>query len=175
MSACAQPKISAPDRLKECLNLERQRTTRLPGYGVPEDPGANLAKSSISRRSKTLTRKAFCEWMASNLSGPRSRRDRDGRAASDQRHDDGRGGRNRRRRSKHVFGFDKGARENAAIVQALLDNLIERRPPPDKTHLFILNGAKALSWAMQNTFGGTAEIQRRLGCDSDGTCRSDFA
>ena len=77
--------------------------------------------------------------------------------------------------NKHVFGFDKGARENAAIVQAMLDNLTERRPPPDKTHLFILNGAKALSQAMQNTFGGTAEIQRRLGCDSEGTCRSDFA
>ena len=45
------------------------RAFRLPGSGVPEAPGAGLAKSSVSRRFKRLTQASFEEWMASDLSG----------------------------------------------------------------------------------------------------------
>ena len=46
-----------------------RRACRLPGSGVPEDSGAGLTKSSVSRRFKALTQATFEEWMASDLSG----------------------------------------------------------------------------------------------------------
>ena len=39
----------------------------------------------------------------------------------------------------------EGATKNAAILQALLDNLIDRGLATDRAYLFILDGAKALS------------------------------
>ena len=39
----------------------------------------------------------------------------------------------------------EGATENAAVVQALLDNLIERGLDPGVCRLFIVDGAKALT------------------------------
>ena len=90
----------------------------------------------------------------------RSRRDPDGRAPPDQRHGDGRGGRDRRRWEQARSRRGQGATENAATVQALLDNLIDRGLATDRVHLFILDGAKALSRAVRNTFGDAAEIQR---------------
>ena len=45
-------------------------------------------------------------------------------------------------------------------MQALLDNLIDRGLATDRAYLFILDGAKALSRAVRNTFGDAAEIQR---------------
>ena len=136
------------------------RGFRLPGSGVPEDPGAGLTKSSASRRFKRLTQAAFDEWMASDLSGldlvaiqmDGLHLARDivmvGAVGIDV------GG------NKHVLGVAEGATENAATVQALLDNLIDRGLATDRAHLFILDGAKALSRAVRNTFGDAAEIQR---------------
>ena len=136
------------------------RAFRLPGSGVPEDPGAGLTKSSVSRRFKRLTQAAFEEWMASDLSGldlvaiqmDGLHLTRDmvmvGAVGIDA------GG------NKHVLGVAEGATENAATVQALLDNLIDRGLATDRAYLFILDGAKALSRAVRNTFGDAAEIQR---------------
>ncbi len=59
---------------------------------------------------------------------------------------------------KHVLAVVEGATENTATVQALLDNLIVRGLDP--TLLFIVDGAKALSKAIRNTFGVAAAIQR---------------
>ncbi len=47
----------------------------------------------------------------------------------------------------------EGAAENAAVVQTLLDNLIERGLDPQVCRLFIVDGAKALKKAIRNTFG----------------------
>ena len=46
---------------------------------------------------------------------------------------------------KHPLGLVEGATENAALVQALIDNLIERGLDPTVCRLFIIDCAKALS------------------------------
>ncbi len=47
-----------------------------------------------------------------------------------------------------------------AVVQALLDNLLGRGLDPSAPGLFIVDGAKALTKAIRNTFGHAAAIQR---------------
>ena len=61
---------------------------------------------------------------------------------------------------KHVLALALGATENAAVVKALLADLIERGLQPDIARLFIVDGAKALSRAVRDTFGGLALVQR---------------
>ena len=61
---------------------------------------------------------------------------------------------------KHPLGLLDGATENAAVVQALLDNLIERGLDPTVCRLFIIDGAKALSKVIRRTFGAHTPIQR---------------
>ena len=98
----------------------------LPGSGVPEDPGAGLAKSSVSRCFKALTQKAFAGWMASDLFGldPVAIQIDGLHLTSDMvmvgavRIDVG--------GNKHALGTAEGATENAATVPVLLDNLIDR-------------------------------------------------
>src|SRR6266516_8093182 len=61
---------------------------------------------------------------------------------------------------KHPLGLAEGATENAATVQSLIDNLVERGLDPAVPRLFIIDGAKALSKAIRRTFGRAAAIQR---------------
>ena len=61
---------------------------------------------------------------------------------------------------KHPLGLVEGATENAAVVQALIDNLIERGLDPKICRLFIIDGAKALSKVIRRTFGADTPIQR---------------
>jgi transposase-like protein len=61
---------------------------------------------------------------------------------------------------KHPLGLLEGATENAAVVQALLDNLIERGLDPKICRLFIIDGSKALAKAIRKTFGRHTPIQR---------------
>jgi transposase-like protein len=61
---------------------------------------------------------------------------------------------------KHPLAVIEGASENAAVVQALLDNLIERGLDPKLCRLFIVDGAKALTKAIRATFGRHTPIQR---------------
>src|ERR1700719_372678 len=65
---------------------------------------------------------------------------------------------NRWRGRKHLLALVEGATENAA-VQALLDNLIERGLDRKVCRLFIVDGAKALSKAIRQTFGAPTPIQ----------------
>ena len=44
---------------------------------------------------------------------------------------------------KHPLGLVEGATENAATVQALVDNLVERGLDPAVPRLFIIDGSKA--------------------------------
>jgi hypothetical protein len=57
------------------------------------------------------------------------------------------------RGEKHPLGLVEGATENAATVQALLDNLVERGLDPAGVWLFIIDGAKALSKAISKGSG----------------------
>lgn len=61
---------------------------------------------------------------------------------------------------KHVLGIWDGASENAGVVTALLENLIERGLSRERDYLFVLDGAKALRKAVVAVFGKRAAIQR---------------
>ena len=61
---------------------------------------------------------------------------------------------------KHPLGVIEGATENTAVVQALLDNLVGRGLEAAVCRRFIIDGAKALSKAIRNTFGRHTPIQR---------------
>jgi transposase-like protein len=58
---------------------------------------------------------------------------------------------------KHPLALVEGATENAAVVQALIDNLIERGLDTKVCRLFIVDGAKALS----KVIGGPSVPTRR--------------
>src|SRR5436190_10468645 len=61
---------------------------------------------------------------------------------------------------KHPLGVLEGASENAAVAQALLDNLLELGLDPKVCRLFIIDGAKAVRKAIRKTFGKHTPVQR---------------
>jgi transposase-like protein len=64
---------------------------------------------------------------------------------------------------KHPLALVEGATENAAVVQALIDNLIERGLDPKVCRLFIVDGAKALSKVIRRTFGAHTPMRTSSG------------
>ncbi len=133
---------------------------RLPEGDVPAPSGAGVSKSAASRRFVALSAQRMKEWMASALSGLDILVVQiDGIHISDDLvlvaaiGIDGEG-------VKHPLGLIEGATENAAVVQALIDSLVERGLDPAIPRLFIIDGAKALSKAIRRTFGRHTPIQR---------------
>ena len=61
---------------------------------------------------------------------------------------------------KHPLGVMEGASENAAVCQALIDNLVGRGLDPAVCRLFIIDGSRALLKAIRNSFGRNTPIQR---------------
>ena len=160
--------LSDPDLLRAwatnlmVLNVSTRkyrRAVRLPEGDVPSRKGDATSKSAVSRRFVALTRKKLKAWLASDLSALDLLVIQiDGLHVGDHVlvaaiGVDARG-------DKHVLGIAEGATENAATVQALLDNLIERGLDPSVPRLFIVDGSRALSKAVRNTFGCAAAIQR---------------
>jgi putative transposase len=136
------------------------RAVRLPEGDVPAPQGAGVSKSAVSRRFVALSAERMKEWMASDLSkldlliiqidGIHIEQDLMLLAAVGI---DGDG-------EKHPLGVIEGASENAAVAQALLDNLVGRGIDPKVCRLFIIDGAKALSKVIRKTFGRSTPIQR---------------
>ena len=136
------------------------RAVRLPGGDVPAPTGAGVTKSAVSRRFVALSAERMKAWMAADLSkldllviqidGINIKEDLILLVAVGV---DGNG-------DKHPLGVIEGATENAAVCQALLDNLVERGLDPGVCRLFIIDGSRALSKAIRNTFGRQAPIQR---------------
>jgi putative transposase len=137
-----------------------KRAVRLPDGDLPAVTGDGTSKSAASRRFVALSAERMAEWMASDL----SQLDLlviqiDGLHIGDDLvlvtalGIDGEG-------NKHPFGLVEGATENAAVVQALMDNLIERGLDPKVCRLFIVDGAKALTKVIRSTFGRHTPIQR---------------
>jgi putative transposase len=136
------------------------RAVRLPEGDVPAGNGTGLSKSAASRRFIALSAERMQEWMASELSkldllviqidGIHIAEDLVLLAAVGV---DGVG-------DKHPLAVIEGAAENATVAQALLDNLIERGLDSKVCRLFIIDGAKALSKAIRQTFGRHTPIQR---------------
>ena len=137
-----------------------RRAVRLPEGDMPVITGDGTSKSAASRRFVALSAERLAEWMASDLSkldllviqidGLHIGNDLVLVAALGV---DGEG-------RKHPLALIEGATENAAVVQALIDNLIERGLDPKVCRLFIIDGAKALSKVIRRTFGGHTPIQR---------------
>jgi putative transposase len=136
------------------------RAVRLPEGDIAAAPGAGLSKSAVSRRFVALSAERMRQWMAADLSqldllaiqldGMHVTGDLTLLAAIGI---DGEG-------AKHPLGLLEGATENAAVVQALLDNLIQRGVDPTLCRLFIVDGSKALIKAIRRTFGRHTPIQR---------------
>lgn len=136
------------------------RAVRLPEGDMPAAKGAGVSKSAASRRFVALSAQRMREWMASDLSeldlliiqidGIHIEEELLLLAAVGI---DGHG-------VKHPLGVIEGASENAAVAQALLDNLLARGLDPKVCRLFIIDGAKALTKAIRNTFGRGTPIQR---------------
>jgi putative transposase len=136
------------------------RAVRLPEGDVPAQNSAGLSKSAVSRRFVALSAERMKAWMASDISkldllviqidGIHIEEDLVLLAAVGV---DGVG-------EKHPLAVIEGATENATVVQALLDNLIERGLDPTVCRLFIIDGAKALTKAIRKTFGRYTPIQR---------------
>ena len=136
------------------------RAVRLPGGSIPQQNGDGTSKSAASRRFVALSAERMQAWFASDLSkldllviqidGLHVAEDIVLLAAIGI---DASG-------HKHPLGLVEGASENRVTVQALLDNLIERGLDPEVCRLFVLDGAKALTSAVQRTFGRNTPIQR---------------
>jgi putative transposase len=130
-----------------------RRAVRLPHGDLPAIAGDGTSKSAASRRFVALSADRLAEWMASDLSkldllviqidGLHIGKDLVLVAALGI-DADGR---------KHPLALVEGATENAAVVQALIDNLIERGLDSKVCRLFIVDGAKALSKVIRRTFG----------------------
>src|SRR6185369_12020265 len=137
-----------------------RRAVRLPEGDLPVTAGDGTSKSAASRRFVALSAERLAEGMASDLSkldllviqidGLHIGNDLVLVAALGI---DGDG-------HKHPLGLVEGATENAAVVQALTDNLIERGLDPKICRLFIIDGAKALSKVIRRTFGAHTPIER---------------
>ena len=106
----------------QCLDPAIWRAVRLPEGDIPAPAGAGVSKSAVSRRFVALSAAQMKQWMATELSkldllviqidGIHIENDLVLLAAVGI---DGDG-------VKHPLGVLEGATENAAVVQALLDN-----------------------------------------------------
>jgi len=136
------------------------RAVRLPEGDIAAPPGAGVSKSAVSRRFVALSAERMKAWMSADLAqldllaiqidGMQITNELTMLAAIGI---DSTG-------AKHPLGLLEGVTENAAVVQALLDNLIERGLDPKLCRLFIVDGSKALIKAIRRTFGRHTPIQR---------------
>ena len=61
---------------------------------------------------------------------------------------------------KQVLGLREGDTENGQVARALLRDLVDRGLDQERARLFVIDGAKALTSAIEKIFGPLAEIQR---------------
>jgi transposase-like protein len=61
---------------------------------------------------------------------------------------------------KQVLGLREGDTENGQVARALLRDLIDRGLDQERARVFVIDGAKALTSAIEKIFGPLAEIQR---------------
>jgi len=61
---------------------------------------------------------------------------------------------------KQVLGLREGDTENGQVARALLRDLVDRGLEQERARVFVIDGAKALTSAIEKVFGPLAEIQR---------------
>lgn len=137
-----------------------RRAVRHPEGDVPASAGSGVSKSAVSRHFVALSAERMREWLAADLSGLDLLVVQiDGIHITEQLvliaaigvDADG---------IKHPLALAEGATENAAVAQAVIDDLVERGLDPGVPRLFIIDGAKALSRAIRRSFGRHTPIQR---------------
>src|SRR5207302_2488314 len=121
-----------------------RRAVRLPEGDVPAPVGSGVSKSAASRHFVALSAARLREWLAADLSGLDLLVVQiDGIHISEHLvliaaiGIDAEG-------YKHPLALIEGATESASVVQALIDDLIERGLDPAVPRLFIIDGSKAL-------------------------------
>ena len=62
--------------------------------------------------------------------------------------------------AKHVLGIVEGATENATVVKALLESMVDRGIKSDRKRLFVIDGAKALRAGIDAVYGEDSPVQR---------------
>ena len=137
-----------------------RRAVRLPEGDIPAPAGAGVSKSAASRHFVALSAARMKDWMGADLSGLDIMVVQiDGIHITEHLvlvaaiGIDGEG-------IKHPLGLMEGATEHSTVVQALLDDLIERGLDPAVPRLFIIDVSKALAKAIRRSFGRRAPIQR---------------
>jgi putative transposase len=137
-----------------------RRAVRLPEGDVPAPAGAGVSKSAASRHFVALSAARMKDWMGADLSALDIMVVQiDGIHITEHLvlvaaiGIDSEG-------VKHPLGLIEGATEHGAVVQALIDDLIERGLDPVVPRLFIIDGSKALSKAIRHSFGRRTPIQR---------------
>src|ERR1700758_3030128 len=137
-----------------------RRAVRLPEGEIPPPAGSGTSKSGASRHFVALPSERMKSCMEADLSGLVLLVIQiEGIQITEQLvlvaavGIDGEG-------IKHPLGLMEGATENASVVQALIDNLVERGVDPTRPRLFIIDGSKALSKAIRRTFGRHTPVQR---------------
>jgi putative transposase len=137
-----------------------RRAVRLPEGDVPAAPGAGVSKSAASRHFVALSAARMKDWLGADLSPLDIMVVQiDGIHITEHLvlvaaiGIDSEG-------VKHPLGLIEGATEHGAVVQALIDDLVERGLDPAVPRLFIIDGSKALSKAIRRSFGRHTPIQR---------------
>jgi putative transposase len=137
-----------------------RRAVRLPDGDVPVPPGAGVSKSAASRHFVALSAARMKDWLGADLSALDIMVVQiDGIHITEHLvlvaaiGIDSEG-------VKHPLGLVEGATEHGAVVQALIDDLVERGLDPAVPRLFIIDGSKALSKAIRRSFGRHTPIQR---------------
>jgi hypothetical protein len=137
------------------------RAVRLPDGDLAGEAKRATTKSSVSRRFVALSTAMLKEWLAADLSGLDLLVIQiDGLRVGDHVlvaaiGIDGAG-------DKRALAVAEGATENAAVVKALLADLVERGLRSDIVRLFIVDGAKALRRA-----SGTSRCSSAARCTRD--------
>jgi hypothetical protein len=136
-----------------------RRAVRLPEGDVPTPAGAGVSKSAASRHFVALSSARMKDWMGADLSGLDIMVVQiDGIHITEHLvlvaaiGIDGEG-------VKHPLGLIEGATEHGAVLQALIDDLVERGLDP-APRLFIIDGSKAPAKAIRRSFGRRVPIQR---------------
>ena len=120
---------------------------------VPAPAGAGVSKSAASRHFVALSAGRMKEWMGADLSGLDIMVVQiDGIHISEHLVLVAALGIDNEWRQAPA-GLMEGATEHSAVVQALIDDLIERGLDPAVPRLFIIDGSKALSKAIRRSFG----------------------
>jgi putative transposase len=122
----------------------------LEGYGVNKSSVSRQWKAATAGELERLCRRPLpCDLVALIIDGKHLRQNCGVVALGV----DGEG-------RKQVLGLWHGASENATVVKALLEDLVERGLDPLARLLVVIDGAKALYKAVNDVFGDRAFIQR---------------